>query len=159
MKKVFQKSIDINDNPDCMAACIASIFEKDLEDVPNFYTYGPSALRKVGKKYLWDGWVDRLQKYCVGLGKIPYFHNPYLYKKDEYGMIGVSGSFEGRVFTHALVTFGKEIVHCPSGKWNEDTHPFPIEISDFCKSGIMNHIWSVSFMDVLSLRKEIWLRK
>lgn len=158
MKKVYQQFIQ-TETPDCMRACVASIFEKDLEDVPNFYTSGPSSLRKVGEKYLWNGWINKLEKYCVGLGKVPQFHNTCMYKRNEYSMIGVCGFFEDRAFHHALVAFNKEVVHCPSGLWDETAYPFPMKIVDYSKISMMNHIWSVSFTDILSLRKEIWLRK
>jgi|JI10StandDraft_1071094.scaffolds.fasta_scaffold34634_13 hypothetical protein len=158
MKKVYQQLAQ-TETPDCMRACIASIFEKDLDDVPNLFNRGASKGTKIENKILWTGWMDNLINYCVGLGTVPQFYHPSLYKKGEYSMIGVTGYHDNKMFSHSLVMFERSVVHCPSEYWDESRFPFPMDINEYSKVSGLLHTWTVLFSDKLSLRKEMWLKK
>lgn len=57
MKKVFQTVID-SKNGNCAQAAIASLFEVDIEDVPNFVDYGKAYLYRLMSYFEGQGYPD-----------------------------------------------------------------------------------------------------
>lgn len=116
MKKVYQTIVD-KEKGNCMQAVVASLFEKDLEEVPNFINFG-------------DDWYFELRHY---LRTINEEYNPiFMYRKqgrektlEEIAKYdgGVDGYFWGSVpsqtyndaTTHAVVCdINLNIVHDPN---------------------------------------------
>jgi hypothetical protein len=150
MKKIFQTIVD-KDHGNCMQAAIASLFEIDLEEVPNFIE-------------LKEGWAGALfqflkeRDYTFDGTLYSYLDNKRLYPNDKSenrfdeikNMEGVNGYFFATVYspkyynvnnknltTHAVI-IDKDfnIVHHVNSEYNETTkYPFADEIG---YNGVIN---------------------
>lgn len=121
MIKVYQDKFGMYGN--CLSACVASILELPLRDVPWFAD--PSEKGK-------SDWYHSLRDFCLKHGFEPVYHyiqrekmdEGITYPLDRYHMIsGISP----RGYSHAVVGFNGKIVH--------DPHPDGgglITISDYC---------------------------
>ncbi len=110
MKPVMQTVINNFRTGDCMRACVASIFEFDIETVPNF-------MRKGKDKY-----IEFFQLWCVKLGISPLdvaFNesDDTKFIKDCY-MIAVGTSPRNKDYSHGVVWLNGKCVHDPHPKGN-----------------------------------------
>ena len=104
MKPVFQQTQN-----DCYSACIASIFDLDLVDVPNFFNVAG---------YDRDAWWDAVRSYLRTLG---YGVVSLTMDRNNLAQLGgfliCSGSPVNRVehmdTNHATVWYGGEMIHDP----------------------------------------------
>lgn len=112
MKPVFQKRIAGSINPNCMAACIASIFEISQDEVPDFW-YGTSG----------HDWIGNMSDFTLKrFNKLTILTQTSLFPKDEYYMSAIlfseaPGSFLKGPISHMVVMKNNEIVHCPSSPY------------------------------------------
>jgi hypothetical protein len=116
MKKVYQTIVD-KDKGNCLQAAIASLFEKELEEVPDFKSFN-------------EGWYSKLSNFYVENG---YPHpTPFHVQRKEYDLDfikeilrydnGINGYFEATVesqtfkdTTHSVVVDTElNIVHDPN---------------------------------------------
>jgi len=106
--KPVQQTIVNNINGDCLRACIASIFEKDINDVPNFMDA--------------DDWESAYHKYLASLGYYYLTFDIKVMRKDHSNcvphgyhlIIGVSPrSPEDDPYNHCVVGYNGKIVHDP----------------------------------------------
>jgi len=136
MKKVYQENTS-NINGDCMRAVIASIFEMDIKEVPNFIEFGTD-------------WFSIFLDYfnSKGYKEITALYNPIIFEKisPEYSLDrlkdfkGVNGFFYATVcsptynpkgdksgITHAVV-IDKEfnIVHDPNPNYKGIKRKYPL---------------------------------
>ncbi len=103
MKPVYQ-SIVTPPNGNCLQACIASILELSLSDVPNFVTH--------------KDWVFALVQFCEHLGLRPVFldrRGGFVGKNMGYGQwySVVSGQSPRGDYLHAVVAYDGEVIHDP----------------------------------------------
>lgn len=109
MRKVYQKIYD-RDRGDCFRACVASVFEMEIDDVPNFTDQ--------------EDWWREVQEWLRHMGLTAY--NFPITNGDAswhigYGIGSVqSPSYEDR--GHAVVVKNGKIIHCPSVKYETDSH-------------------------------------
>lgn len=108
MKPVFQTQFVGDATSDecgnCLAACVASILELDLEDVPNF-----AAITEPDK----DAWWRALQGFVTERGFFLYPLDPELGAPEDTYTIAVGKSPRGD-FNHCAVAFGTQVVHDPN---------------------------------------------
>lgn len=90
------------DAGNCLAACVASILELDLEDVPNF-TAIPGE----------HEWWKALQAFVTERGWYLYALDPEQGAPEETYYLAVGKSPRGD-FNHVVVANGKDIVHDPN---------------------------------------------
>lgn len=113
MKKVMQDKF--GDEGNCMEACIASILEIPLDEVPYSVPYG-------------EKWMDILHPFLFdrGLYLITVDAEIFLKIKKPYGYsIGAGRSSRVLGFDHAVVCLDGETVHDPH------PDPDPVEITEF----------------------------
>lgn len=119
MKPVFQTKF--NEDGNCWAACIASIFELDINKIPNFY-----------KEYQ-SLWFYEFTKWLSEIGHYPFL----IYHKNIHKTVYdfppnthyiASGQSPRGNFDHAVVAFGGELIHdpYPGGKCEL------LDIRDYC---------------------------
>lgn len=104
MKRVFQKNVD--KNGDCLAACVASIFELKLDDVPNF-VHPNNSDRPNGYS-----WLQELNHFCQrNLGCFAF--NSYLVVPHSswYNIAVIQWKRER--WHHAIVAKGAKLIHDP----------------------------------------------
>lgn len=94
MKKVFQTKY--GDDGNCMAACIASVLELPLVDIPR-----DSELATVNE------WRDYLEPFGLSLESVHYSVRPRGYS--------ICSLWKSRDDSHAVVAFNGEVVHDPGG--------------------------------------------
>lgn len=93
MKPVEQRVVDAS-NGDCVAACIASILELSLDDVPNLHG---------GKGFEWS-WNEWLRPFGLQIKRLDAYHQ---YMIVGYAIaVGWSPRFPGT--THAVVWHGED---------------------------------------------------
>ena len=113
MKKVMQDKF--GDEGNCTEACIASILEIPLDEVPYLVPYG-------------EKWMDALHPFLIdrGLYLITVDAETFLKIKKPYGY-SIGGGRSPRVtgFDHSVVCLDGEIVHDPHSGSD------PIEITEF----------------------------
>jgi len=136
MKKVYQKNVS-NINGDCMRAAVASLFNEDIENVPNFIECGTE-------------WWDVFEKYFESKGytEVIYLYNPIMWPRTvaEHSLErlsefkGVEGFFYATVcspkynqngdlsgITHAvLVDKNFNIVHDPNPEYKDIVRTYPL---------------------------------
>ncbi len=100
MKSVFQTK---NGKPDgnCFQAAVASVFELELDEVPDFYQSGSE-------------WWDKYREWCMDRGYIPI----YISQSDLHDESVLAGYYIMKVETerglpHSVVGRGGQIVHDP----------------------------------------------
>lgn len=105
MKKVNQKIMNFV-NGDCYRACICSILEKELEDIPNFQKDGNEKFAENLDKWISDSGFRLLE--------IVNSDSDYLKKaiKDCY-VIASGTSPRDKNKLHAVVWYNGEVVHDP----------------------------------------------
>mgnify|MGYP006450460919 CR=1 FL=1 len=87
----------------CLQACIASLFELPLEDVPNFMAYG-------------SGWRTKYRKFLKTFGlKSLLYSSREAQSLNGYHLV-IGGSPRGD-FLHAVVGLDGEIIHDPYPDW------------------------------------------
>lgn len=103
--KPIQQTIFVSPHGNCLQACVASIFELELDQVPNF----------VDDK----NWLYALQEFCAIFGVFPYIVD--LRNRDP----GIQFGYEGKWFSivtgksprgpylHAVVSYNGKIIHDP----------------------------------------------
>lgn len=102
MKTVYQ-----NEKDNCLSACLASILELDITDVPNFYTDDTIEFwRKV------NSWLDKKDLKAIawsdrGLKQIQKNH-----KDAGYGIVTMKSKDNNT--SHAFVSFNGIVFHDPS---------------------------------------------
>ncbi|MFA5790752.1 MAG: hypothetical protein WC976_06800 [Caldisericia bacterium] len=110
MKKVFQTIHGESGN--CLAACLCSILELDIKDVPNFCEKG-------------NGWFQDcnnfLRKFNLGLLAID--HNVISRTQSDYDYHYIVQGKSPRGFYHAVVYHKNKMVH--------DPHPSGLGLTDF----------------------------
>jgi len=91
-------------NGNCLAACVASIFEVDLEEVPNFGEW---------KSY----WIDELRKYCIEKHNMyPLILQPMTYdgkEKVKYPGYYIASGPAARGLLHSVILFDGKLAHDP----------------------------------------------
>lgn len=137
MKKVYQQIVD-GQKGDCMRATVASIFEEDIHNVPNFIEYG-------------DEWWTIFRKYfeAKGYKLTTTLYNPLMYNRnilEEYSLerlsefTGVNGFFYGHVNSptynqkgeisgtmHAVVVDKDcNVVHDPNPNYKGEKRLYPL---------------------------------
>jgi len=128
MKPVFQDIIDA-EKGNCMSACLASVFEIGLEDVPNFWEMARGSTPRMQ-----DAMVEWLRTVGYGLLTVPVkTFTPFSQLLGCYALAGVkSQMFEvnhGIVITwvqKAEYTVGIEVVHDPNSKNKRKYEPSEI---------------------------------
>lgn len=85
-----------DDTGNCFAACVATIFELPLKDVPNFVRY--------------PDWVERLEAWCEDRGYYPV--EPYTWLPPKGYAIVTAKSPRGP-FGHSVVYFNGKLAHDP----------------------------------------------
>lgn len=105
MKPVYQTKFG-NKEGNCLAACIASIFELRLEEVPNFIE-GDTGNGEWHQK-LWD-FLHSLEHDHV----FYYIADPYKVPTFPKGRYHIIGGISPRGLLHAVVGFNGKIVHDP----------------------------------------------
>lgn len=126
MKPVYQRFISGSPKPDCMAACIASIFEIDPREIPNLFIK-----REQGN------WLKAINDFTKAkVGKFTILTSPDMYPKDEYYMTSIV--FRGNSIPHAMVAYNDTLVHCPAYAYFYQEGP--IKMEDFFRE---NQIASV----------------
>lgn len=133
MKPVDQRYWDLGTLPvgDCLQACIASIFELDLDEVPHF----------MERQYLsgntrpWEHEVMRwAMEFGVSLGWLRYEepHKEPLGYHPGHWIAKVRSVYGGTPphSTHAVVMWGNEVVHDPN-PISRDYHAFNREPYEF----------------------------
>lgn len=113
MKPVYQTlfkggSAPLEEQGNCLQACLASLFELELEEVPHFVgLYGSD-----------DGWIQPCLDWLAQRG-LGFLTIPYDDTWDYYGYSLISGHTpEGA--RHVMVSYNGKIVHDP---WSEDSIP------------------------------------
>ena len=109
MNKVYQTD-ETCETGNCLAACIASILEVPLEEVP-------SPEKNISAQEDWDEYFIKLLKYLRkhGLGLISITENPGVadHLKIKGYKIGIFSNKNSNV-RHAVVMLGNRVVHDPS---------------------------------------------
>ena len=109
MKRILQTITD-DKNANCLQACLASLLDKDLEDVPNFMTF---------KKKWWDALELYLNQQGYDVGYIEPNNPP----KD--GSIYITSLEYPCGARHAVLTQNQIIIHDPSPRGiNKDDERF-----------------------------------
>jgi len=99
MKKVFQTKFGYP-NGNCHAACLASIFELNIDDIPDF-----------GKR---SNWYDNFIKWCVeALDLYPIDIDINKSDIEPRGYYIVNGKSLNGDFRHSVVAKDGEIIHDP----------------------------------------------
>lgn len=104
MKPVFQQRDENGNWDNCFSACVASVLELQIEDVPDF-------MYRDGK--LNDAWFDEFIEWLRPQGlsaMIVVCHEADFPLKDAYYLIGGKAK---RGIMHSVVGFNSEIVHDP----------------------------------------------
>lgn len=136
MKKVYQQNVS-NVNGDCMRAAIASLFDEEIENVPNFIENGTE-------------WWNIFENYFKSKGykEVTYLYNPVMWPGvlPEFSLDrindfkGVNGIFYGSVcsptynpngdlsgITHAvLIDKNFNIVHDPNPNFKDIKITYPL---------------------------------
>jgi hypothetical protein len=103
----------------CYAACVASIFELTLEDVPD-----ESPARIVAFYKAWDAWFAER-------GLAPYYIKAKLHTERVPGWsIGTVRSNMG-AWNHAVVCLDGRVVHDPNPNFGPDTYKAPMGYEAF----------------------------
>lgn len=100
----FKGEVAGEETGNCLAACVASILELDIADVPNFAAIPGQ-----------DGWWKALYEFVFSYGFHLYPVHPDHGAPEGAYWIAVGKSPRGN-YNHCVVAHGKEIVHDPSGK-------------------------------------------
>lgn len=98
MNKVYQTKFG-PPNGNCMSACVASILELDIRDVPNFHG------RDVWYE-MWQNWLSERGLHFINL-EVDHGYRPACY------WIGDPDSPRDNNIKHAVVCVGYNIVHDP----------------------------------------------
>src|SRR3954471_19800310 len=107
MKPVNQKIT--NGHGDCVSACIASILEKDIEEIPYLF-----AEYKPKPDECWGGWLDYLNGGLVKLSKKVVIHKVSNEPLNEFYMACyIFGGHENQL-RHCVVEYNNDVVHDPS---------------------------------------------
>jgi hypothetical protein len=137
MKKVYQQNVS-DVSGDCMRATVASLFEEDIENVPNFIEHGHE-------------WWTVFEKYFESKGykETAVLYNPIMYGKDilpEFSLDrlsefnGIEGLFYASVssptynpngelsgITHAVISDKNyNIVHDPNPNYKDEKRIYPL---------------------------------
>jgi hypothetical protein len=105
MIKVYQQRINIKDG-DCLKCCVASMFEKPYEEVPNFIEYNNGDWLLAMRYYL-----EHLNLYPIMLKREEPFH-----QEVDYIAIGKSPRARdelGLTYSHAVIMNGNKMIHDP----------------------------------------------
>lgn len=86
----------------CMAACLASILEIDIQKVPDFYQSDVNEPRV--------GWWNELRQWLAGFGVAPLLLAGHESLRDTWAIAGGRGP---REFGHNVVWRNRQIVHDP----------------------------------------------
>ena len=118
MKKVFQTKFGFPDG-NCHAACIASLFEVDIDDIPSW-----------GNR---SDWYDKFTKWCVSnLGVQPIDIDADTCFIEPIGHYIINGESKNGDFWHSVIGYGGKVVHDPhpdSALKNQKTFTFFIKIA------------------------------
>lgn len=121
MTPVYQKFVAGTPKPDCMSACVASIFDLSRDEVPNFYPDIPSD----GQTFL-----NNINKFTMEkLNKVVVYAPVTMAPKDKYYI--VSFAYKGAINNHAMVAYNDTIVHCPAYPYFHQEGP--IKMEDYVK--------------------------
>ena len=101
MKRINQTIMNFK-NGNCMQACVASILEKDLDEVPNFMSQGDSRFFKILKKYFSDLNIDLIN-----------VHPDYQEDIYDHYAIAIGTSPRNKKQNHSVVWFQGKVVHDP----------------------------------------------
>lgn len=112
MKYVYQDKYD-----NCLSACLASVLDKSIEDVPNFYPYANDP------EVFWNkvnNWLDQYDYGVTGTGKSSLKDIQKKWKNSGYGLISLLSKFDPNV-AHCVVSYNGLIFHDPLRRI--DYHP------------------------------------
>lgn len=119
MKKVYQTKFGYPDG-NCCAACLASIFEIDIETIPSW---------GVG-----SDWYDRFTEWCVeNLGLQPIDIEAETCVIEPKGYYLINGESKNGDFWHSAVGMGGKVVHDPhpdGALKNQQTYTFFLKVLD-----------------------------
>jgi len=124
MKPVYQTIFD-NKIGNCLQACVASILELELEDVPNFMEAG-------------DDWADEYGRFMFRFGlQLLTLDRDALLRQDVWWPGGyhiISGDSPRGDWQHSVVGYEGEMVHDPhpEGGGLVEPHSFDVFVST-CK--------------------------
>lgn len=155
MKKIYQTIID-KDNGNCMQATIASLFNKELNDVPNFIEYGQLCYDKMEEYInslcytisgmLWNKNYNRLVDPTYACFRKEKWYTPsMLTYKNLKQYDGVNGYFMASVLSPKYFNFGSGFnnSHCVicDSKCNivHDPNPENINIIKYPLSSLLNY--------------------
>lgn len=105
MKAIFQDKHGPTGN--CLTAAVASIFNKELKEVPHFIDINEDNIED-------KDWWNNLEKYCkLRLSCFPFWTRRQPYKNGYY--ITVVKYLDGGV-SHAIVSYNGKYIHNPAHK-------------------------------------------
>ena len=113
MRRVYQVEwTDTVEEPgDCLRACVASILNKTLKDVPHFIK------RRNYKELTNSQWFEDLVKYFLMFGYRAYWTEDYTYDVTGNYSIGYGHICGNENWAHVVVCLNSRIVHDPSGEY------------------------------------------
>ena len=125
---------------DCYRACIASILEKPIEDVPHFLIDDPAQ----------EIYEERIQKFFnesnIARICIPYITNPILHMKNvNPGIYYILSGTTSDNIGHSVVCIDDKIVHDPEGN---------VGISGPMKHDDMQNVYWVEFFGLSVIRRK-----